>query len=66
MTFLVYHKHRAGRLLYRLRLNRQWMHFDGANEIAMAPIAAPAADPVSAFGFVLVSAAGTPAAGSSF
>lgn len=42
------------------------MHIDRANEITMAPEAALAARPVSAFGLVTMPAAGTPAAGSSF
>ena len=42
------------------------MHIDRANEITVAPKAALAARPSSAFGLVFVSASRTPAAGSSF
>ena len=49
-----------------MRIKRKWMHIDRANEIAMAPKAAPAADPVSAPGLVFVLASRTPARCSSF
>ena len=42
------------------------MHIDRANEITMATQAALAARPSSAFGPVMMPAAGTPAAGASF
>ena len=49
-----------------MRIKRERMHIDRANEIAMAPEAAPAADPVSSPGLVFMSADRTPAPGSSF
>jgi hypothetical protein len=47
-------------------IKRKWMHIDRANEVAMAPKAAPAADPISSPGLVLVLASRTPARCSSF
>ena len=49
-----------------MRVKRKWMHIDRANEIAMAPKAAPAADPVSSPGLVCVLASRTPARCASF
>ena len=49
-----------------MRSKRKWMHIDRANEIAMAPKAAPAADPVSSPGLVCVLASRTPARCASF
>ncbi len=49
-----------------MRTERKWMHIDRADEVAVADKPAAAACPISAFGLVLVPAAGTPAAGSSF
>ena len=49
-----------------MRIKRKWMHIDRANEITMAPKAAPAAGPVSSPGLVCVLASRTPARCSSF
>ena len=42
------------------------MHIDRAHEVAVAAKPAGPADPISALGFVSMSASGTPTAGSSF
>ena len=47
-------------------IKRKCMHINRANEVAMAPKAAPAADPVSSPGLVFVLASRTPARCSSF
>lgn len=49
-----------------MRIKRKWMHIDRANEVAMAPKTAPAADPVSSPGLLFVLASRTPARCSSF
>jgi hypothetical protein len=49
-----------------MRTERKWMHIDRADEVTVTTKPAGAARPSSAFGLVLVPAAGTPAAGSSF
>ncbi len=49
-----------------MRTIRKWMHIDRADEVTVAPKAALAERPSSAFGLVLVPTSGTPAGGSSF
>ncbi len=49
-----------------MRPKRKWVHIERADQVTVAPKAALAARPSSAFGLVLVPTSGTPATGSSF